>query len=64
MECKMASIKEDFTAKYQTTTDTDEETTEFAAGDAVYVVKEWERHYLIRDDDGHYYNIEKDKIEL
>jgi len=59
----MATVKEDLVVKYQTTTDGDVEETELSAGDELYVVKEWERHYLVRDDDGHYYNIEKDKLD-
>ncbi|MEO1170490.1 MAG: hypothetical protein AAFX94_00330 [Myxococcota bacterium] len=59
----MATLKEDLTLKFVTTTDGDIEETEFSSGDSVYVVKEWDRHYLVRDDDGHYYNVDKDKIE-
>jgi len=59
----MATINADITLKYQTTTDGDVEETSFSSGDEVVVVQTWETHYLIKDDDGHFYNIPKDKID-
>jgi hypothetical protein len=59
----MATFKEDFTAKYQTTKDADIEETTFSTGDSVKLVQTWDDYVLIKDDDGHFYNIPKDKIE-
>ena len=62
----MASIKEDITLKYQTTKDGDVEETSFSAGDDVEVVQEWGEapFVLIKDDDGHYYNVPKEKLSV
>jgi NADPH-dependent curcumin reductase CurA len=59
----MATFKEDFTAKYQTTKDADIEETTFAAGDEVSSVQTWDDYVLVKDDDGHFYNVPKDKID-
>lgn len=59
----MATFTEDITLKFVTTTDADMEETEFSAGDEVEILETWEAHYLIKDDDGHYYNVPKDKLE-
>ncbi len=58
----MASVKQDFIAKYQTTTDGDVEEKQFSTGETVSIVQTWEHHYLIKDKDGHYYNIKKELI--
>ena len=61
----MATIKEDITLKLQTTVDGDIEETSFSAGDEVDVVQKWDDagYVLIKDDDGHFYNIPADKID-
>lgn len=61
----MASIKEDITLKLQTTVDGEIEENNFSAGTEVEVVQEWgEAGYtLIKDDDGHFYNIPSDKLD-
>lgn len=59
----MATVNEDFTAKYQTTKDADIEETGFSAGDEVEIVQTWDEYVLIKDDDGHLYNVPKDKID-
>lgn len=59
----MATIKEDISLKYQTTTDSDVEEASFSAGQEVTLVQTWADYYLIKDDDGRYYNIPKDKLE-
>lgn len=59
----MAKITEEITAQFQTTTDSDIEETHFQAGDEVEIVETWKRHYLVRDSEGHYYNLPKDKVE-
>lgn len=62
----MATIKEDITLRYQTTKDGDIEETTFSAGTDVEVSQDWETapYYLIKDDDGHYYSILKDKVDV
>ena len=59
----MATFKEDFVGKYQTTTDGDIEETNFSEGDEVEIVDTWSNHVLVKDDDDHYYNVPKDIIE-
>ena len=59
----MATIKEDITLKFITTKDGDLEETNFSGGDEVEVLETWETHYLIKDDEGHHYNIPKDKLD-
>ncbi len=58
----MATFNEDTTLKFQTTTEEDIEETEFSAGDEVELVETWDNYYLIKDDDGHFYNVAKDKV--
>lgn len=55
----MATIKEDIVLKYQVTKDGDVVDTSFAQGDKVDVISKWTNHYLIKDGDGHFYNIPK-----
>ena len=61
----MATIKEDVVLKYRATVDDDVEETNFSAGDEVEMVQHWEEagYYLIKDDDGHFYNIPADKLD-
>ena len=59
----MATFNEDITLKLGTTKDGDIEETEFSSGDEVEILETWSNHYLIKDDDGHYYNVTKDKID-
>ena len=59
----MATIKEDITLKFITTTDSDIEETSFSAGDEVELLETWETHYLVKDDEGHHYSIPKDKLD-
>ena len=59
----MATVNADITLKYQTTKDGDVEETSFASGDEIEVVSSWGKHHLIKDDDGHYYNIPKEKVD-
>jgi len=59
----MATLKEDVVLKYQVTKDGDIEEASFSAGDSVELVQTWETHCLIKDDDGHFYNVAKDKID-
>lgn len=59
----MATIKEDITAKYQTVKDGDIEETAFSVGDEVTIVQTWSQFFLVKDDEGHFYNLPKDKVD-
>jgi hypothetical protein len=58
----MAKLTRDFVARFQTDLDADVEETEFAEGDKVRIVATWRRHYLIKDKEGHYYNVPHEVI--
>ena len=49
----------------ETTVDGDMEETSFSSGDEVEVVQKWDEapFVLIKDDDGHFYNIPADKLD-
>ena len=51
----MATISQDITLKFVTTKDADMEEVEFSTGDEVEVLETWDNHYLIKDDDGHFF---------
>ena len=54
----MPSFNADHTAKYQTTKDADIEETSFSAGDEVTLIQKWDNEFvLVKDDDGHFYNV-------
>jgi hypothetical protein len=59
----MGKVKQDFVAKFQTVKDGEVEEHPFSAGEAVTVVQTWLHHFLIKDKDGHFYNIKKELIE-
>ncbi len=59
----MATFNEDITLKFVTTKDSDIEETEFSSGDEVEILETWDHHFLIKDDEGHYYNVPKDKLD-
>lgn len=59
----MAKIKENVTLKLVTTKDGDVEEMSFLKGDEVTLVKTWNHFYLIKDKNGHYYNIRKEKLD-
>jgi len=59
----MAKVKEDIAVKYQTTKNGEVVDAKFSAGDEVTIVQTWKTHYLVKDGDGHYFNIPKDKID-
>ncbi len=58
----MATFKEDMTLRLTSNKDAETESVDFHAGDHVHVTHEWARFYLVRDDNGHYFNVPKDKI--
>ena len=59
----MATFNEDITLKLVTCKDSDIEDISFSSGDEVEILETWSNHYLIKDDDGHYYNVTKDKLD-
>ena len=59
----MATIKEEVTLKFITTKDGDMEEKSFAAGESIEIMESWEGHYLIKDDDGHLFNVQKSFVE-
>ena len=59
----MATIKEDVTLRFITTKDDDLEEKSFAAGESVEIMETWDEHYLIKDDDGHLFNVQKNFVE-
>lgn len=60
----MATFNQDITLKLVTTKDGDIEDVPFRQGDAVTVVQTWDRFVLVKDDNGHFYNVPKDKITV
>ncbi len=59
----MATIKEAFSAKLQTTKTGDVEDRAFTAGEKVHIVQEWQHHYLVKTTDGHYFNLKKELVQ-
>lgn len=58
----MASITKPLTLKHQPNLSEDVEEISFAAGDKVTVLKEWDRAYLVKNDDGKLFNVPKDAV--
>lgn len=58
----MATVTQNVTLKFQTTKDGDIEEVPFAPGDPLTIVQAWDHFYLVKDNDGHYYNIAKDLV--
>ena len=55
----MATVLRDFTAAFVTTKDAPAEKVSFTAGQKVQIMRTWERFVLIKDEAGHYYNVDK-----
>jgi hypothetical protein len=61
----MATVKEAFTCKYQSTTSAGIEEATFSPGDEVEVVKEWSNDMcLVRDADGVVFNVPTKNLNL
>ena len=58
----MASITKALTLKHQSNLSEDCEEVSFSAGDAVTVLKEWDRFFLVKNDDGKLFNVPKDAV--
>ena len=55
-------IKQATTLKQQSNLGEEVEETEFSEGEEVTVLKEWKRHYLIKNSDGKLFNVPKSMI--
>ncbi|HEU4427666.1 MAG TPA: hypothetical protein VFT98_02840 [Myxococcota bacterium] len=58
----MAKITKPLTLKHQSNLSEDVEEISLAPGDAVTVLKEWDRFYLVKNDDGKLFNVPKDAV--
>ena len=58
----MATLKQAHTAKFITTKEGEVEETAFEAGVEVQVMQVWSAYCLVKDSDGHFYNIPKDLL--
>ena len=56
-------VKEALTLKAQANLGEEVEEVDFGAGDELTILKEWKRHFLVRDDDGKLFNVEKDLVD-
>jgi hypothetical protein len=59
----MAKCLKDFTLKYQGNKSAPIEEVAFKKDMSVDIAEEWQHFYLIRDQNGRYYNVSKDWIE-
>ena len=61
----MATVKEAFTYKFQSTKNSEIEEAEFSPGDEVEVVKEWGNDMLlVKNGDGVVFNVPKKNIDM
>jgi len=61
----MATVKEAFTYKYQSTKNSEIEEASFSPGDEVEVVKEWDNDMLlVKNGDGVVFNVPKKNIDM
>ena len=61
----MATVKEEFTSKHQSNTNTGVEEVSFSPGDEVEVIKEWgDDTCLIRNGDGIVFNVPKKNLNI
>lgn len=59
----MANITRNLEAGLVTSKGAETETTAFTAGDEVEIIKEWQEFWLVKDQDGHFYNLPKDAVQ-
>jgi hypothetical protein len=60
----MATVKHDFVADLLLNKHAELEHIQFKAGQSVDIMQTWDRSYLIKDADGHFYNVGKDKLDV
>lgn len=58
----MAKLTRALTLKHQSNLSEDLEEISLGAGDTVTVLKEWDRFYLVKNDDGKLFNVPKDAV--
>ena len=58
----MASMTKTLTLKHQPNLSEDVEEVSLNAGDDVTVLKEWDRSYLVKNDDGKLFTVPKDAV--
>jgi hypothetical protein len=56
-------MKEACTLRAQANLGEEVEEVELPAGEELTVLKEWENHYLVKNDDGKLFNVEKRLVE-
>ena len=56
-------IKDACTLKAQANLGEEVEDIEFSSGDELTVLKEWANAYLVKNDDGKLFNIQKEQVE-
>lgn len=56
-------IREAVTLKVQANLGEEIEEVEFAAGEELFVLKEWAHHYLARNADGRLFNVRKELVK-
>ncbi len=54
------TLKEDVTLKHQPNLGEEVADVEVEAGTELQVLQEWEHHYLVKDDEGKLFNVQKD----
>jgi hypothetical protein len=58
----MAKITQALTLKHRSNLSEDVEEVSFDAGDEVIILKEWDRSFLVKNDDGKLFNVPKDVV--
>jgi hypothetical protein len=59
-----ATVKVDFTAILLLNKHADPEPVHFKVGDALSLMQTWNHFYLVKDAEGHFYNVSKDKLDV
>jgi hypothetical protein len=58
----MAKLTKALTLKHQSNLSEDVEEVSFSAGEEVTLLKEWDRSFLVKNDDGKLFNVPKDAV--
>ena len=59
----MAQLNRKMTLKSWPNKDADVEDVELGPESSIDIVQEWEAYFLVKDADGHYFNIAKDAVD-
>lgn len=60
----MAQLNRQMTLKLWPNKDADVEEIELGPHSAIDIVQEWDAYFLIKDADGHYFNVAKDAVNI